>query len=74
MRSIALSEGVTLVDVYAAFGGDTMTLIDFDGLHPTPAGYERIAQTFLTAIRQNLEQPPTLTLNPLTGGFATRGR
>jgi lysophospholipase L1-like esterase len=56
IRSIAASEGVTLVDVYAAFGGiATPDLIDFDGLHPTPAGYQRIADTFFASIKQNLQ-------------------
>ena len=49
------------MDVYQAFGGDTSTLIDYDGLHPTALGYQRIAETFFKAISRDLEQPPALT-------------
>jgi lysophospholipase L1-like esterase len=59
LRSMASAEGVTLVDVNSAFNGDTKTLIDFDGLHPTAAGYQRIADTFLKSITETLEVPPS---------------
>ena len=55
LRGIANSEGVPLVDVYQAFNGDNTTLIDFDGLHPTPAGYQVIADTFFKLIKQELQ-------------------
>jgi lysophospholipase L1-like esterase len=77
LRSLAAAEGVTLVDVYPAFNGDTTTLIDFDGLHPTAAGYQRIADTFFKSITQTLELSPTLTWDPramVTGGFLIRRR
>ena len=63
LRSIAASQGVTLVDVNAAFNGDVTTLIDCDGLHPTPAGYQLIADTFFKSIQSTLEvaAPPTPT-------------
>jgi lysophospholipase L1-like esterase len=57
LRSMASAEGVTLVDVNSAFNGDTKTLIDFDGLHPTAAGYQKIADTFLKSITETLEVP-----------------
>ena len=56
IRALAASENVVLVDLYAAFGADApTTLIGFDGLHPTAAGYELIAQKFFESIRQKLE-------------------
>jgi lysophospholipase L1-like esterase len=55
LPQLAASEGVPLVDVYTAFHGDVTTLIDNDGLHPTAAGYEVIAQTFLTTIEKTFE-------------------
>jgi acyl-CoA thioesterase-1 len=61
LKVVAAQESVTLVDVYQAFGGDVTTLIDCDGLHPTSAGYDVIAQAFFTAIKQNLEVPATVT-------------
>jgi lysophospholipase L1-like esterase len=57
VRSLAASKGIPLVDVYQAFGGD-LSLLGFDGLHPTPAGYQLMASTFFTSIKQNLEVPP----------------
>jgi lysophospholipase L1-like esterase len=73
LRSMAASENITLVDVYQAFGGDITTLIGSDGLHPTTAGYQRIADTFFAAIKQSLELPsPTAskTSAPLTAPTA----
>ena len=59
VRGLATSEGVPLADVYAAFGSDVSTLIGFDGLHPTAAGYQRIADTFLSAIKSSLQTQPS---------------
>ena len=70
LRAIAGSENVPLVDVYQAFGGDTTTLVDFDGLHPTAAGYQVIADTFFASIKQNLEQRPATV--PVLTPFARR--
>ncbi len=64
LRSVASAENVTFVDVNAAFGGDTTTLIDRDGLHPTAAGYQRIADTFFKSIMETLELPPVMTFDP----------
>jgi lysophospholipase L1-like esterase len=60
LRALAAAENVTLVDVNAAFNGD-LTLIDCDGLHPTPAGYQTIANAFFNAIRRALEIAPAPT-------------
>jgi lysophospholipase L1-like esterase len=62
LRNIASQEGVELVDVFQAFNGDTTTLIDCDGLHPTPAGYTKIAETFFTSIQQALGQSSASSL------------
>jgi lysophospholipase L1-like esterase len=58
VRTVAMSEGVPLADVYQAFGSDAPTLIGFDGLHPDPAGYQRIADTFFATIKSSLETRP----------------
>jgi lysophospholipase L1-like esterase len=59
LRNVAAARNVPLVDVYQAFNGDTSTLIDFDGLHPTSAGYQLIAETFFASIKRVLELAPT---------------
>ncbi len=55
IRGMAAAEGVPLVDLYQAFGGQTSTLLGIDGLHPTEAGYQRMANTFFDAIQATLE-------------------
>lgn len=59
IRGLATSEAVPLADVYTAFGSDAPTLIGFDGLHPNPDGYKRIADTFLAAIKDSIETKPS---------------
>lgn len=59
IRALAASEGVVLVDAYAAFGGQSTTLIGVDGLHPTTEGYQALAQTFFAQIQANFETPMT---------------
>jgi lysophospholipase L1-like esterase len=56
IASLATSRQWTLVDVYAAFKGD-LGLIGSDGLHPTDAGYDVIAQAFFERITAKLEVP-----------------
>jgi lysophospholipase L1-like esterase len=56
IRALAASENVTLVDVYQALNTDVGTLIGPDGVHPTVAGYAKIADTFFAAIKGTLEQ------------------
>jgi lysophospholipase L1-like esterase len=57
IRTMAASEGATLVDLYPAFENQTTTLLGLDGLHPNEAGYQRMAELFFEAIRQRLEVP-----------------
>ncbi len=58
LREVARGENALFVDLFTAFGNDP-SLIGPDGLHPTPAGYERMAQTFYDTIRVNYELPAT---------------
>lgn len=49
-------------DLYAAFGDERSPLIGMDGLHPTPAGYDRIAETYFEVITKLFERtaaPPS---------------
>jgi acyl-CoA thioesterase I len=69
LREVALSNGVEFVDIAAGFQDDPslLSLLGSDGLHPTDAGYERIAQAFYDRIVAVYEQPP-----PLAGVPAVR--
>ena len=53
VRKTAVAQGVTLVDVNSALD---LALIGQDGLHPTEAGYSRLAEIFFEAIRSTFEQ------------------
>jgi lysophospholipase L1-like esterase len=55
IRTMAAEEGAVLVDLYAAFEGQTATLLGNDGLHPNEAGYQRMAEVFFEAIKARLE-------------------
>jgi acyl-CoA thioesterase-1 len=48
-RAVAGLQNVYVVDVYSAFGSNP-TYVGNDGLHPTPEGYQRMAQEFMSAI------------------------
>lgn len=52
IRAIATSENIPLVDLYRAFESMPHVLIGIDGLHPTEAGYRKIAETFLDVMKQ----------------------
>ena len=46
-------------DLYAAFGNEQSPLIGSDGLHPTLAGYDVIAETYFDVIRRLFERTAT---------------
>ncbi|MGE5246418.1 MAG: GDSL-type esterase/lipase family protein [Betaproteobacteria bacterium] len=47
-------EGAFLVDGFAAFSGHEGTYLGSDGLHPSPAGNEALANAFLAAIQAKI--------------------
>jgi lysophospholipase L1-like esterase len=55
IRTTARGENAVLVDVYEALVTDVNRYIGIDGIHPTEAGYQKIAETFFAAIRADLE-------------------
>ncbi len=57
LQLMSQQEGVVYVDLYNAMQAEAATLIGSDGLHPTEAGYRRIAELFFAAIRTSLEVP-----------------
>ena len=64
VRAMVAAEGAGLVDLYQAFDGNIDTLIGPDGLHPTEAGYQKIAETFFEAIKSRFESAPIQTMQP----------
>lgn len=54
-RQIARGEGAVLVDLYSALLPDLSANVSIDGLHLTPLGYRRVAETVFAAIRADLE-------------------
>lgn len=55
LRQVARTEGAVLVDVFAALVSDVNGNVTIDGLHLTPQGYRRVAETVYAAIRADLE-------------------
>jgi lysophospholipase L1-like esterase len=55
LRAGASSEGAIVVDLHAALSTDVNRFIGIDGLHPTEAGYVRMAETFFATIRATFE-------------------
>ena len=62
LRAMAAKKGAEIVDV---FSGLTTADIGQDGLHPTEAGYRRIAEIWLQALKARYETAP-----PAGGGSA----
>ena len=56
LRQMAVEEGAVFVDLYTTLLPEAPTVIGEDGLHPTEAGYRRIADVYLAAIAASLEQ------------------
>lgn len=57
LKIMAAQEGITYVELYDAMTPDAATLIGVDGLHPTEAGYRKIADLFFAAIKSELQLP-----------------
>jgi lysophospholipase L1-like esterase len=55
LRQVARGEGAVLVDIYAALAPDVNGNVSIDGLHLSPLGYRRVAETVFAAIRADLE-------------------
>ncbi len=52
IRSMALEEGANVIDLYSVFEPQLDTLLGVDGLHPTDAGYQVMAQGFFAVIEK----------------------
>jgi len=56
LQIMSTQEGITYVDLYNGMLADAVSLIGSDGLHPTEAGYRRIAELFFSAIKNELQE------------------
>ena len=54
----AADEGATIVDLFGQLGGNPAGIVGADGLHPTPEGYQKIAEIWRDSIESSLELPP----------------
>ena len=61
VRQYITSERATLVDSHPVFLGHEGEYVSPDGLHLNPAGYQALADTFLSVIRATVSQSPLLT-------------
>lgn len=59
ITSLATSRNVRLVDIYSALNANVNLYIGADNLHPTEAGFAKIAETFYDAIRSAYDSTPT---------------
>ncbi len=57
VRELARTEGAALADLAQEVD---ISLIGVDGLHPTEAGYARMAEVIFTLLRDEFEEPPSL--------------
>jgi lysophospholipase L1-like esterase len=55
LRAVARNEGAVLVDLFSALSPDVNANVSIDGLHLTPLGYRRVAETVFAAICAELE-------------------
>jgi lysophospholipase L1-like esterase len=55
LRLLARAEGAVLVDVFSALLPEVNANVTIDGLHLTPLGYRRVAETVFAAMRAEFE-------------------
>jgi len=55
LRAVARGEGGVVIDTFTPLLGDLNANVGSDGLHLTPLGYRRLAETVFAAIRADLE-------------------
>jgi lysophospholipase L1-like esterase len=60
IRDLCRRYNTGCADLYTAFGNEQSPLIGSDGLHPTPAGYDLIAETYFEVIRRLFERTATI--------------
>jgi lysophospholipase L1-like esterase len=64
IQAVAAQQGAVYVDLYNPMLGSINSLISSeDGLHPTAAGYQAMADVFFTSIKANFEQTIPVTFS-----------
>jgi lysophospholipase L1-like esterase len=63
LKAMVAANDATLVDLYTPFAAD-LSLLGPDGLHPTAAGYTKMAEIWADAIDEVLEAPVTTVKAP----------
>ena len=72
LKPMALAEGALVVDTYSGLLPDLADwLSPLDGLHPTAAGYQQMAQLFFKQIIASFELPPAVLSPARRDSFAT---
>jgi len=56
LRQMSVEEGAVFVDLYTTLLPEALAVIGVDGLHPTEAGYRRIADVFFNSISIELSE------------------
>ena len=64
VREMAAKKGAEIVDI----GSLPLSLIGTDGLHPSEAGYQRIAEIWMEAIKARFESAPAPALTLIPSG------
>lgn len=64
--AMAGDKGAIVVDLFGHLNGDPTGIVGEDGLHPTPEGYQKIAEIWRDSIESSLELPPAAPPPTLT--------
>ena len=64
IAQLAGRKGAVLVDLFGGLGGTPLPFISVDGLHPTPSGFEKMAEIWFDVIQREFERPSPTSAAP----------
>jgi hypothetical protein len=74
LMATAVSAGATVIDLYSDIVTDITDWISlYDGLHPTEAGYQEMAQVWFYGLWRNFESSPSSSMTPYMLRRSSRG-
>jgi lysophospholipase L1-like esterase len=74
LMATALSAGAAVIDLYSDMVTDAKDWISpYDGVHPTEAGYQEMAQVWFYSLWRNFESSPSSSMTPYTLRRSSRG-